>query len=453
MIGASSTRGAPVATNAFAIVNARIVPMDRETVLHDHGVVVRSDRIVAVAPTAELPIPPDAITIDAGGKTLLPGLGDMHVHLVPHQPGDGEDMDGAMQRARDALLVFLANGVTSLRNMAGTPLHLRLRDEVRTGAVLGPRIWSCGPVLETRFTFAELEEIGRLVTSVEEARAEVMRQKAQGFDFIKVYNDLDGEIYDAILATAREVGIRVVGHVAFQKGLSGALAARQDSIEHLRSYDFAADTRTGEKPFVRYEGWLHTSPQRIAELAERTAEAGSWNVPTMVVEHALRTDEEIAAGPAPVESAPLPSWLREELESGPNMETMFPNEARRTLNAGRGARGAMVKALDDVGAGLLAGSDCPACKLVPGRSLLRELELMVDAGLSPWRALRTATVSVAEFLESDAGTIAPGKQADLLLVDGDPLTDIGALRRQSGVAIGGHWLPTATIEKMILDAR
>lgn len=436
---------------AFAITHATIIPMDREHVLHDHGVIVRGDRIEALAPSAELPIPSDALVIDAGGKTLLPGLGDMHVHLVPHQPSAGECEDEALRRAREALLVFLASGVTSVRNMAGTPLHLKLRAEVAAGETLGPRIWSCGPVLETRFTFPELAEIGRLVGSPADARAEVFRQKAEGFDFIKVYNDLDAPIYDAIVAAAREAGIRVVGHVAFQKGLSGALSAKQDSIEHLRSYDFAVDTRPGDKPFARYEGWLHATPRRISELAEQTAEAGSWNVPTMVIEHAILTDDELAL-PLEIEDALMPGWLRAELaDSG--LEAVFTSEQRETLKAGRGARGAMVKALDDVGAGLMAGSDCPACRLVPGRSLLRELELMVEAGLSPWRALLSATASVARFLDSDAGVITPGRRADLLLVDGDPLADISAIRRQAGVAVAGSWLSATALERMLLDAR
>lgn len=433
---------------ALAFTNVAVVDMDQGVTLPDRTVIVRDRRIAAVAPADQIDLPPDALRIDARGKTLIPGLIDMHVHIVPANPGEGLDVDAAMARAATYIQLFLTSGITTVRNMAGTPLHLALRQAVASGAITGPRILSCGPILETRFTFPEIAEFGELVTTVEEARSAVRRQQAAGFDFIKVYNDIDADIYDAIVATAREVGIRVVGHVAFSKGLSGALAARQDSIEHLRSYDFAADTRTGDVPWARYSGWLHTTPQRIQELAERTAEAGVWNAPTLVIDHQIKADDEMDGEREPL-PAFLPEWMLSEFADA-DLNAIFTAEQRSTLRDGRGARNAMVVALDRVGAGVLAGSDCPGCSLVPGRSLVREIELLVEAGLSNWRALRTATVNAAEFLgDTDGGFVAAGRRADLVLLDGDPLDDIGALRKQSGVVLNGRWLPVAEVERMI----
>lgn len=435
---------------ALAFMDVAVADMADGRLQPGRTVIVRDRRIMAVGPTGEVPVPPDALRVAGAGCTLLPGLCDMHVHIVPHAPGPGFDEAEAFRRAGQYLLVFLANGVTTVRNMAGTPLHLALRGAVADGRIEGPRIFSCGPILETRFTFPEIAEFGTLVETAEQGRAAVRAQKAAGFDYIKVYNDIDVEIYDAIIETAREVGIPVVGHVAFQKGLDGALKARQDSIEHLRSYDFAADTRPTDVPRARYEGWLHTTPQRIRELAQRTAEAGVWNAPTMVVERGIRTDAEMQA---PLEPLPgfLPGWLRAELD-GDGLEALFSSQQREALAKGRGARAEMVIALDRAGAGLLAGSDCPGCRLVPGRSLIRELELMVESGLSPWRALRTATTEAARFLGLDGeGLVRPGARADLLLVEGDPLADIGALRRQVGVVANGRWLPAREIEGMLLE--
>ncbi len=435
--------------SALAFRHATVLPMDREGTLHDHTVVVRDGRIAALGPSDAVAVPGDALGIDASGKFLLPGLCDMHVHITPSGPGKELDEAEALHRARQFLLVFLSSGVTTVRNMAGTPSHLVLRDEVAAGDTLGPRIYCCSPILETRFTFPDLAEFGQLVRTPDEARAAVLAHKKAGYDFIKVYNDIDAEIYDTIIATAREAGIPVVGHVAFQKGLKGALAARQASIEHFRSYDFAIDTRADGHAPKRFEGWLYATPQRIAELAERTAEAGTWNVPTLVIERNLRTDAELAEAGA-IEAAPMPRWLIDNLEAN-WLENLFSGEQRQMIRDGFGAKGAMLKALDDAGAGIMAGSDCPGCRLVPGRSLLRELELMVDAGLSPWRALRTATSAAAQFLDDDeSGTIAPGKRADLLLLDADPLADISAVRRQSGIAVRGRWLPTEEIARLIL---
>ncbi len=434
---------------SLAFQNVSVLPMDRETVLPRQTVVVREGRIAAMGPADAVPIPGDALVIDGTDKFLLPGLSDMHVHITPSGPADGLDQAEALQRARQFLLVFLASGVTTVRNMAGTPLHLTLRGEVAAGDTPGPRIYCCSPILETRFTFPEIAEFGQLVKTPEEARTAVIAHHRAGYDFIKVYNDIDAEIYDTILATAREVGIKVVGHVAFSKGLKGALAAKQDSIEHFRSYDFAIDTRTASHAPKRFEGWLYATPQRIADLAERTAEAGTWNVPTLVIERALRTDAEMEEA-APIEPAPMPRWLHENLERN-WLEHLFSGEQRQMIRDGFGAKGAMVKALDDAGAGIMAGSDCPGCRLVPGRSLLRELELMADAGLSPFRALYTATGGAARFLgDEDGGSIAPGKRADLLLLDADPLADISAVRQQAGVMVRGRWLSAAELTRMIL---
>lgn len=436
---------------SLSFTNVAIVDVAVGLTRPHQTVVVRGDRITAVGPTDEIAPPADALVIDATGKTMIPGLCDMHVHIVPTGPGPGVDEVEAIRRARQYLLVFLTSGVTTIRNMAGTPLHLRLRDEVATGAALGPRILTCGPVLETRFTFPELQEFGQLVRTIEEARAEVRRQKQAGFDYIKVYNDIDAPIYDAIIREARNVGIPVVGHVAFQKGLDGALAAKQDSIEHLRSYDFAVDTRPPEVPRARFEGWLYATPHRIAELAERTAAAGVWNAPTLVIERSLRSDAEMN-GPAPILPEDLPAWLKGELEAS-DMEPILTSAQRDALARGRGARGAMVKALDDIGAGVMAGSDCPGCRLVPGRSLLRELELYVEAGLSPLRALSTATTNAARFLgEPHEGVIATGRRADMVLLDGDPLTDFGALSRQHGVVVRGRWFSSTELRQLLMSA-
>jgi imidazolonepropionase-like amidohydrolase len=156
-----------------------------------------------------------------------------------------------------------------------------------------------------------------------------------------------------------------------------------------------------------------------------------------------------ARAPIPNE---LPSWLKHELEAS-DLEPLFTGTQREVLGAGRSARAAMVKALDDVRAGLLAGSDCPGCRLVPGRSLLRELELFVDAGLSPARALLTATASAQQFLGcKDAGRIAPSMRADLVLLDNDPLVDIKALHQQAGVVVAGHWLPKEELARRLLGS-
>lgn len=420
-----------------AFVGVRVLPMTGGPALEGQNVVVSDGRIAAVAPDAA--VPDGATVVEGRGRTLIPGLCDMHVHIVASGLSDGPPEEAeALARMRAYLFVFLSSGVTTVRNMAGTPLHLRLRREVAEGAVPGPRIFTAGPILETRFTWPGLAHIGRLVRSVEEARETVRANHRDGYDFIKVYNDIDADIYDAIVDEARAVGLRVIGHVAFAKGLEGALAAGQASIEHLRSYDFAADTRP-DPPGHRFEGWLHTDDARLDALAARSREAGVWNCPTLVTESGI--------GPGGAPRAPtgldgLPAWLATMLAQS-TLEGVFSEAQRRAIHGGAPARMRMVRALDRAGAGLLPGSDCPVYGLVPGRSLLRELELFVEAGLTPLRALESATVRSAEFLgiADETGTVGPGKRADLVLVEGNPAADIAALRRQAGTMAAGRWWP------------
>jgi hypothetical protein len=220
------------------------------------------------------------------------------------------------------------------------------------------------------------------------------------------------------------------------------LLARQDSIEHLRSYDFAADCRPNP-PGARFEGWLYSSPARMAELAERTVAAGVWNVPTLVVESGIVPDGE---APPERDLSRLPDWLAEMLAAD-NIGSVFTDRQRRAIKDSAPARLAMVGALDRAGARLMAGSDCPAGGLVPGDSLLRELELFVEAGVSPFRALQAATIHAAEFLgiEDQQGTVAVGKRADLLLLEANPLEDIAAVRRPAAVIAAGRRVPTAKL--------
>ncbi len=444
-------------SGSFALVHCTVLTMVGDETLADHTVVVRGRRIEAVGPSSAVPVPADAIRLDASGWTVMPGLCDMHVHLLPVDVGaehGAPDEETAMRRAAQYLQRLLDSGVTMVRNMAGTPLHLRIREAVRAGRILGPRIYTAGPILETRFTFAGLAMFGQLVRSREEARAAVLEHERAGYDCIKVYNDLDAEIYDEIIATARERGMQVVGHVAFSKGLAGALAAKQDSIEHFRSYDFALDTRPEAGP-ERFVGWLHTTPARMRELAERTAEAGSWNVPTVVVETAIAhtSTEGNPSSSSDAGDAAAPDWIDPTLDVA-GVKNAFSPAQLQAIRFGMDGRLEMVNAFERAGARLLAGSDCPSCGLMPGRSLHKELSLFVEAGLSPMRALRTATVDAAQFLglANELGTVQAGKLADLLVLRGNPAADLSQLSLQVGVIVDGTWVASSSFLQPTQDS-
>src|SRR6185295_16663080 len=200
---------------AIAFINVNVIPFDRERIIAGQTVIVRDGRIVEIGPAEKTRVPAGALQIDGRGKYLMPGLADMHVHLYP---GAGAPDDLASQQ----LQLFLANGVTTIRNMIGKPEHLMLRDRVAKGELLGPAIYTAGPPL-----------LGNNVPTPEAAERIVAEEKKAGYDLLKVHEGLSPETYAAIVATANHVGIPFAGHVTATVGLKRALDAHQTSIEHL----------------------------------------------------------------------------------------------------------------------------------------------------------------------------------------------------------------------------
>ena len=233
----------------FAFEDVDVVPMDTERVLEDQTVLVVDGRIAAIGPADTVDVPDGALRVRGRGRYLMPGLADMHVHCWTEEEH----------------LLFLANGVTTVRNMWGAPHHLEWRRRAEAGELEGPTVYTTGPLIDGDPPHWPGSVV---VTDPEAARAEVARQKAAGYEAVKVYSRLSRECYDAIVEAAREHGLRVDGHVPGAVGIERALEARQDSIEHLEGY-FLWD---GAPPAGPYDGWVRA-----------TLEAGTWNCVTLVV--------------------------------------------------------------------------------------------------------------------------------------------------------------------------
>lgn len=405
-------------------VHATVVPMDAERVLADHSVVVHGDRIEALGPSDALAVPEGARVVDAGGRWLMPGLTDMHVHSW----------------AESEQTLFLAHGVTSVRNMFGSELHLAWRAEIAAGARLGPTFVTAGPIVDGD---PPVWPGSRVVASAEDGRAAVLEQVAAGYDFIKVYNRVPAEAYAAIVATAKERGIPVDGHVPDAVGLDGVLAAGQRTIEHCAGYELplCADGAgiDGSSFASRLSAWEHVDDGKLATLVERTRQAGVFNCPTLVVmQKWMSKDESLEELKRPVMRyvgrQTLMSWGFMASRSAP----LAP-----VARAGHAGRLRFVQALHEGGAGLLLGTDAGNPWVVAGASLHEELALLVQAGLSPYQALRAGTSEAARCLgrAHEFGTIAPGLRADLLLLSADPLADVGNAARIDGVMARGRWLP------------
>ena len=430
-------------TTVVAFVNVNVVPMDSERILPNQTVIASGGLITEIGTTERVRVPKGAIKIDGRGQYLMPGLADMHVHL--------EYFD------RDAqLLLFLAGGVTTVRSMDGRPNILEWRNRIADGNLLGPTIYTAGAILEGKPPF---RNDNKVVETPEQAEAEVEAQKKAGYDFIKVYHTLDKETYAAILASAKKHGLSVAGHVPRSVGLRGVLSGGQKSVEHLEGY--LDEIEADDSPVRNQRSWLKRyfavkiDDGKISSIAKATRRAEVWNVPTLVERQlsALSADE-LQTRLARSEMKYLPSATA-GIWKGSNARVtgrMSPEDFAR-LAEGEKVRNRLIKMLYDNGARLLVGTDTPNAFVLPGFSVMEELQNFVDAGLTPFQALKASTKDAAEFMgkSDEFGTVSVGSRADLLLVKGNPLDDILSLKRRTGVMARGRWVRVEDLQKQ-LDA-
>jgi N-acyl-D-amino-acid deacylase len=429
-------RPAP-APQPVAFVNVSVVPMDRERVLAGQTVLVRDGRIAEIGPVAAVKVPEGVTRVDGTGKFLIPGLAEMHAHVPP-----GNAADSTISRV---LELFALNGVTTVRSMLGIPRHIPFRERAARGEILSPRIWASGPSFS-----------GGSVPSPDSAVRMVTAEKALGYDFLKIHPGVSRAAFDSMAATADRLGIRFAGHVPFDVGLRRALAARYWSIDHIDGFVEAmlkdgASLTPAQGGFFGIGLMNELDESRLPALIAETKARGVWIVPTERFLEAMAGEEpveQLATQPdmRHIPASQVQQWTTAttNLRNAPGMTV----EMRRRFIA---LRRGLLKALHDAGVGILLGSDAPQLWNAPGFSVTHELGTYVAAGLTPYQALATGTRNVAVFLgnEAEAGTIAAGKRADLVLLDGNPLTDISSVGRRAGVVVGGRWLPRAEIESRL----
>lgn len=373
---------APPAASPIAIVDVRILPMDGSGAREHQAVLIEGERIAWVGPADALAAPAGSTVIDGDGRTLMPGLVDMHVHLERHD-----------------LPAYLAHGVTTVRNMWGFPDVWAMRREIEAGSLAGPTIYTVSPGLDgtpPKWPLTQIVMDPALADSV------VGAQWDAGYRTLKLYQDLRPEAYDSIVSAARRRGMDFVGHVPHRVGLADALAAGQRSLEHLSGFVEELSVTGGRG----LGGWGAIRVEEIATLAAEARAANAWVCPTLAIVSRMARN--------------LPPTQREAV---------------------RANRRQVVGVLHDEGVQLLVGSDAGIGVVDPGASLLDELEEFAVAGIPRIEALRMATAGAARFLgaEGELGIVAVGARADLLLLDGDPSVDLAALAAPAGVMARGRW--------------
>jgi imidazolonepropionase-like amidohydrolase len=430
--------GTPVRTavpdpGVVAFRGVHVLPMDREVVLRNQTVLVRDGLIEAVGAARDVEVPEGATVVDGGGRWLMPGLAEMHGHLQP--------LDHA--QLGPTLALFMVHGVTTVRSLLGDPGHLILRGQIETGERPGPRLVLAGPSVN-----------GNSAADPEAARALVRSMHDAGFDLVKIHPGLDVPSFDAALAEARATGMPVVGHVPEAVGLMHALDERMAGIEHMDDYVRALvpDDHRARIATPGFFGLLQAQvadPARIPVLVAATRAAGTAISPTETLMRWVLGPDDVDALLARPEMGYMPAATREQWRQQRASIQGGPGFSRERADRFLELRRQLLKALNDGGVPIVLGSDAPQWFNVPGASAQRELSLMVEAGLSPYEALRTGTVNVARHLrvEAERGTVAPGMQADLLLLGGNPLRDIDQVRKVEGVMVAGRWYDGAELER------
>ena len=432
------------ASKPMAITNVAVAPMDQNRVLSDRTVVI-DDGFIKVIGSSSSVNTAGMSTVDGSNKYLLPGLADMHVHYWT--PGESA--------------LFLANGVTLVRNMAGAPFHIELQRQIQKGELPGPHIVTTSPIIagwDTGFrTWLAADGPGA-------ARQITGRLAERGYQQIKVLNSLSLEILQAICSQASVYGLRITGHCPDDATFQQAIDVGMSSFEHLTGIWKGHLPEGRELPELHHlslevleavaEG---VDEDAIRRLAHDMAMRDVWNCPTLVVLRNMHDPQDEGINSPRlrhiirhVPRAGLRTW--EELDPSRLLSRDFPYQRWRDAWYRRNdVLERIVGILHEEGAPLLVGTDTSVRLVVQGFSIYEELANFIAVGMTPYEALRCATSEPARFLGQSEiwGTVAEGKRADLILVRGNPLDSIETLQDLEGVFVNGFHFTRTDIDGLL----
>jgi Amidohydrolase family len=438
--------------DTLVLTHVNVIDTRHGLTLPDMTVVIKNARIQAVAKLGLISASHHTHVINATGKYLIPGLWDMHVHST----GLGKPWD-----PRVILPLYVANGITGIRDMGGDPnLLVARRRQIEAGELLGPHMVIAGPFLNGGKT--DSETIG--VNTPEEARQAVDSLKAKGMDFIKILSNLTPAVYWAIADEAKIQHLRFVGHIPPAISPAEAAEMGQASVEHLTGVLLAAsskeeelrprmldaiDKKDGETYAALESQALDTySPPKAWELFGKFVDNCAWQVPTLVWDVADASAGNPAAMNDPhlkyVPASVVKDWQPSHLDDAAQKQLAL---ARRITEKYMD----IVRTMRHAGVLFLAGSDSPDPYDIPGFSLHDELDLLVKAGFSTTEALQSATFNPALFLAKldRYGVVEDGHAADLVLLEANPLREIGNTRKISAVIVAGKYFGRAELDKML----
>lgn len=434
----------------IAFKNVNLVPMTEEKIITNQSVLVKGDRIYRIGKSDRIKIPQKAKVIDGKGAYLMPGLADMHVHLNGEWPLSQLDL-------------YLANGVTTVRDLDGRDFMLHWRQEIKQGKRIGPTIYAAGPI----------------IYGYENNPPELASKQKSGYDCLKLYPYFSKEDYKKTMKIAQAQNLYTVGHIPFAVGLDGIIAEGMQEIAHIEELsweliDFDRNKNLSAKEwfpylkqfiFQHYKPSLHVDFQEIENeyLESIIAVVKKLEGKNIWVNTTLYLDEIIIQKLFEPEkfltqatSAYLPQiYINSVLQGKEKYQIQFKGgeDFAPVKNA---IDKMLLRELHKAGVPIVLGTDAGTGKMgvVPGFSIHNELRILTKNGFSPYEAILTATVNASGVAErmvgrDDFGTIEIGKRADFILTLKNPLDDVSNINDRLGVMTAGRWYGIKTIQKMV----
>lgn len=416
--------------DTYVIKKVNIIPMTKDNKVIENATIVIKDKIIQ---SINGSIPANAKTINGKGKWLIPGLIDMHVHNLVDGPYISYPTKGPAMHfdTQNFMTLYVANGVTTVFELSARAEHIGQRNEIIRGNVIGPRIALAALI--------DGDNANMTATTPSDGRQTVRLAKGEGYEFVKVYSQLEKETFKAIVDEAEKQNMKVVGHIpnAFEGHTEEAFVPHFDLVAHAEEFSKQTDEFTDKEA------------EKFAKMSKKN---GTWLIPNLsnlvyIAKQARSLDS--------VRNLESFKYVHPLMQS----KWIVSNQYNKGTSAKRIAyfdklvefHVKIVKAFKKEGVPMVAGTDAGTSGIVWGFSLHNELELLADAGLTNEEALASATRLGAEWLGIDdkIGTIETGKFADLILLDQNPLDNISNTQEISGVFVNGKWVDRNKIDAML----
>jgi imidazolonepropionase-like amidohydrolase len=411
----------PLANNTYAIVHVNVLPFETDEhntheMRLDQTVIIKEGKIVSISPTVEgLPI--NIEVINAQGQYLMPGLVDMHTHLFD----------------RTDLTLYLANGVTTVRNMMGFPMHLKWRKELEENKFAGATLYTASPTINSGDNTGPFH---KKVKNTKQVNKAIKKYAEAGYDFIKIYDGLDTALLDAVITEAQKYNMPVAGHPPYAVAIDELMTKDIVSLEHVE------EILQGELNYKYNE-------EKMRLIARKIKQAEMYVTPTLSAYHHILLASELKESFLERDSVeyinPVTRFIGRkqlgdyvEMKDNANVKLKFQIMQM------------ILKVLNEEGVMLLLGTDTGPNLTLPGFTLYNEIVLAMNSGLNSYDILYSGTMNAAKAMgmEAQSGSVSVGKNADLMLLDRNPLEEISTLRHPMAVIKKGVYYDQDALLKM-----